>query len=346
MKFSILILAFAFLTSCQTFGQQKTENYADLTANINSIIANNSFNGVVFLTEDSTTLYSKAIGYSDLKKKTPLTINDQFVIGSISKQITAVLVLREYEKGKIKLENKINDYLIDTKQAWSKEVTIHQLLTHTHGIIALDAPLEFKQGSQFHYSQLGYELLAQILEKVTGKTFKKLATELFNEYELKNTFHPKNKRYKHLVKGYEENENGVLEFTPNSLSNYVAAGAFISNVADLNKWNRLLYSGKLVKKETLELMKIKYATRIHPVFGTIDYGYGLLFKDGEQNLQIGAFGYAPGFVSACYFYPQTNRNLIILENTGNNLDDFKKTFKVHTEIMELIKKQTTTTGNK
>ena len=346
MKFSILILAFAFLTSCQTFGQQKNKNYADLTTNINSIIANNSFNGVVFLTEDSTTLYSKAIGYSDLKNKTPLTINDQFVIGSISKQITAVLVLREYEKGKIRLENKINDYLIDSKQPWSKEVTIHQLLTHTHGIVALDAPLEFKQGSQFHYSQLGYELLAQILEKVMGKTFEKLATELFNEYELKNTFHPKNKRYKHLVKGYEENENGVLEFTPNSLSNYAAAGAFISNVADLNKWNHLLYSGKLVKKETLELMKTKYATRIHPVFGTIDYGYGLLFKDGEQNLQIGAFGYAPGFVSACYFYPQTNRNLIILENTGNNLDDFKKTFKVHTEIMELIKKQTPSAGNK
>lgn len=346
MKFSILILAFAFLTSCQTFGQQKTENYSDLTANIDSIIANNSFNGIVLLTKDSAAIYSKSIGYSDLKKKTPLVLHDQFVIGSISKQITAVLVLREYEKGKIGLENKINRYLLDIKQPWSNEVTIHQLLTHTHGIVALDAPLEFKQGSQFHYSQLGYEILAQILEKVTGKTFEKLATELFNAYELKNTFHPNNKRYKHLVKGYEENENGVLEFTPNSLSNYSAAGSFISNVADLNKWNQLLYFGKLVKKETLKLMETKYATRIHPVFDTIDYGYGLLFKDGEQNLQIGALGYAPGFVSACYFYPQTNMNLIILENTGNNLDDFKKTFKVHTEIMALIKKQTPSAGNK
>jgi D-alanyl-D-alanine carboxypeptidase len=346
MKFSILILAFAFLTSCQTFGQKKTENYSDLTANIDSIIANNSFNGIVLLTKDSAAIYTKCIGYSDLKKKTPLTINDQFVIGSISKQITAVLVLREYEKGKIALENKINRYLLDIKQPWSNAVTIHQLLTHTHGIVALDAPLEFKQGSQFHYSQLGYEILAQILEKVTGKTFEKLATELFNGYELKNTFHPKNKRYKHLVKGYEENEKGVLEFTPNSLSNYAAAGSFISNVADLKKWNQLLYSGKLVKKETLKLMETKYATRIHPVFDTIDYGYGLLFKDGEQNLQIGALGYAPGFVSTCYFYPHTNMNLIILENTGNNLDDFKKTFKLHTEIMALIKKQTPSAGNK
>ncbi|MEZ7498102.1 serine hydrolase domain-containing protein [Flavobacterium sp. Arc3] len=343
MKFSILIVVFSFLTSCHVLAQ--TKKYADLTSKIDSIIENNSFNGVVLLTKDSTAIYSVATGYCDLEKKTPLTINDQFVIGSISKQITAVLILREYEKGKIGLEDKINHYLIDIKEPWSKEITIHQLLTHTHGIVALDKPLEFKPGSQFHYSQLGYELLAQILEKVTAKTFKKLTTEFFSEYLLKNTFHPDYKRYKHLVKGYEESESGVLEFTPNSLSNYAAAGSFISNVADLNKWNQLLYSGKLVKKETLELMETKYATRIHPVFDTIEYGYGLLFKDGEQNLEIGAFGYAPGFVSACYFYPQSNMNLIILENTGNSLDDFKKTFKVHTEIMQLVKNQTLNNGN-
>ena len=99
-----------------------------------------------------------------------------------------------------------------------------------------------------------------------------------------------------------------------------------------------------MKKEILELMKTKYSTRIHPIFETVEYGYGLLFKDGEQNTQIGALGYAPGFVSACYYYPQTKLNLVILENTANNLDDFKKTFIVHTEIMELIKKRTPNNG--
>ncbi|MEZ5024468.1 MAG: hypothetical protein R2728_14665 [Chitinophagales bacterium] len=68
------------------------------------------------------------------------------------------------------------------------------------------------------------------------------------------------------------------------------------------------------------------------------YGYGLLFKDGEQDIEIGALGYAPGFVSACYFYPQTSISLVILENTAKELDDLKLTFKVHTEIMNLIKK--------
>lgn len=338
MKFSIIILAFIIFTSCQTVGQKKNENHTNLTSKIDSIIVHNGFNGVVLLTKDSTIIYSKTIGYSDLEKKTPMTLNDQFVIGSISKQITAVLVLREYEKGKIRLEDTINQYLTEINQPWAREVTIHHLLTHTHGIVNLLEPLEFKQGSQFHYSQLGYELLAQILQKITGQTFENLSTELFQKYGLTNTFHPNSKKYKNLVKGYVENENGTLVFATNSLYNYVPAGGFISNTIDLKKWNEKLHSGNLVKKETLELMSTNYATRIHPIFDTIAYGYGLLFKDGKQNIQIGALGYAPGFVSACYHYPQTNMNLIVLENTAKNLNDFNQTFKVHTELMNLIKK--------
>lgn len=340
MKFTLLILTFSLLISCQTNTQRKQDEYSDLSVKIDSIIGKQNFNGVILVSADSATIYSKAVGFSNLENKTKLNLNDQFVVGSISKQITAVLILREYEKGKIRLDETIDQYLTEIIQPWTKKVTIHQLLTHTHGIIDLNKPLEFKQGSKFHYSQLGYELLAQILQKTTGLTFENLSTELFEEFGLSNTFHPNKKKHKHLVKGYEETENGILKFTNNSLYNYVPAGSFISNATDLKKWNVLLYSGKLVNQKTLNLMKTKYATRIHPIFGTIEYGYGLLFKNGEQDVQIGALGYAPGFVSACYYYPKTNMNLIVLENTANNLDDFKQTFKVHTEIMELIKKRT------
>jgi len=342
MKFTVIILSFILLGSFKTIAQNKKDS--GLTSKIDSILNTNNFNGVVLVTENSNKIYSKAAGFSDLENKIVIKFNDQFVIGSISKQITAVLVLREFENGKIKLDDKINQYLTEINQPWSKEVTIHQLLTHTHGIVALDKPLEFLQGSQFHYSQLGYELLAQILEKITNEKFEQLSTELFKYYGLNNTFHPNNKKYKHLVKGYEENENQLFEFASNSLDNYVPAGAFISNAADLNKWNQLLYSGKLVKIETLKLMQTKYATRIHPIFDKVDYGYGLLFQDGEQSIQIGALGYAAGFASACYFYPQTRMSVIVLENAPKDLDNFKMTFKVHTEIMELIKKRMPNTG--
>jgi len=292
------VLFSLLINSCQTSVSKKYKNIPDLTSRIDSIITKNHFNGVVLLTNKKNTLYSKVAGYSDIEKKTPLTLNNQFVIGSISKQITAVLVLIEYENGRINLDDTVAKYLNNLNQSWAKKVTIHQLLTHTHGIIDLEKPLEFDPGSKFQYSQLGYELLAQILQQITGHTFEKIATDFFQKHGLKNTFHPNNKKYKLLVKAYEEDENGNLVYTANSFDNYPAAGGFISNAKDLLKWNEKLYSGQLVNTKTLKLMSTKFATRIHPIFETINYGYGLLFKEGEQNIQIGALGYAPGFVSA------------------------------------------------
>ncbi len=344
MKISLLILTFVLFTSCNSNGQDKKENYSDLTSKIDSITNKNEFNGVISVSTDSIDIYTKAVGYSDIESKTKLSLSDQFVIGSISKQITAVLILLEFEKGNLGLEDKINKHLKEINQPWTNKVTIHHLLTHTHGISSLEKPLEFNEGSEFKYSQLGYELLAQILEEITGKSFEILSTELFEKYGLKNTFHPKNKNYEHLVKGYEENENGTLVFSTNSLDNYVPAGGFISNAMDLKIWNQKLYSGQLVTKETLELMSTKYATRIHPIFETVEYGYGLLFKDGEKNIQIGALGYSPGFVSACYFYPKSKINVIVLENTARDLNEFKKTFQVHTEIMGAVKTRTPNNG--
>jgi D-alanyl-D-alanine carboxypeptidase len=337
-SFFLNLTIFLFLFSCESSKKVTETKKTEITTEIDKICFENNFNGNILLTKNNKVLYSKTFGYSDISKKTILNKNNQFVIGSISKQITAVLVLKEYEKGKLKLDDKISEYLPEIKQNWANEVTIHQLLTHTHGIVDIEKPLEFEQGSQFHYSQLGFELLSKILEKITSKTFEQSSTELFSQNGLKNTFHPNNKTYKNLVKGYEENENGILEYVDNSLMNYVPAGSFISNCEDLNKWNEILHSNNLVKESTLKLMSTKYATRIHPIFETVEYGYGLLFKEGENQIQIGALGYAPGFASASYYYPKTKMNLIVLENTAYTPNNIKNTFKTHIELMNLIKK--------
>jgi D-alanyl-D-alanine carboxypeptidase len=337
MKFRLSYFVIILCLCCQSNDTQKANE--TLASKVDSIGTNSDFNGVVLVTKDSSIVYQKAIGYSDIENKTKLDLDDQFVIGSISKQITAVLVLREYEKGSIKLEEKLDTYLPDLNQDWAKQITVHQLLTHTHGIVDLNEPLAFESGSQFQYSQLGFMLLSKILENIKGDSFNEISTALFKEIGLKNTFHPDNKQYRKLVKGYEESQAGELEYVINSLENYASAGSFISNASDLNIWNQLLHSGKLVKKETLELMSKRYTTRIHPVFDEIEYGYGLLFKEGEENIEIGSFGYAPGFVSACYYYPQSGINLIVLENTARNLSDFKLTFKTQTDLMDLMKKE-------
>ncbi|MBC9795094.1 serine hydrolase domain-containing protein [Sinomicrobium weinanense] len=340
MKLNIFGLAIILLTiSCKAVKTPESENISPISSKIDSIAEVNNFNGVILLAKDSVIHYEKAFGYSDLENKIKLNITDQFYIGSISKQITAVLVLREYENGTLHLTDKLNKYLPEINQPWADEITIHHLLTHTHGIVDLNKALEFEPGTQFQYSQIGFGLLAQILEKIKEKSFEEIATVFFKAYNLINTCYPVKKNYSNLVKGYEENETGKLLIAEGNPVKYIAAGGFISNVEDLLKWNKLLHSGKLVKTSTLDLMKTPYATRIHPIFDKIEYGYGLLFKTGEQSVQIGAFGYVPGFPSANYFYPQTEIHLIILENTGVNLDDFKVTFKTHTDLMDLVKNE-------
>jgi D-alanyl-D-alanine carboxypeptidase len=338
MKLNVLgICIFLLFSSCKTNRTYNSQDSSSLST-IDNIAINNHFNGVILIAKDSTIQYEKAFGYSDLKNKTKLKTADQFYIGSISKQITTVLILREYEKGNLQLSDKLDKYFPEINQPWTSQVTIHHLLTHTHGILEIDKPLEFEVGTQFHYSQIGFGLLAKILEKINNKSFEKLSTELFTQYGLKNTFHPDHKNYSKLVKGYEEGKNGEFMDATGNPVKYIAAGGFISNAEDVLKWYRLLYTGRLVKDSSLAMMKTRYATRNHPVFNKIEYGYGVLFQDGEQNIQIGAFGYSPGFPSAAYFYPQTNTYLIVLENIGYHLDNFKETFKVHTDLMELIKK--------
>jgi D-alanyl-D-alanine carboxypeptidase len=67
-------------------------------------------------------------------------------------------------------------------------------------------------------------------------------------------------------------------------------------------------------------MSKKYATRNHPVFGKLDYG--LTFRENERKIQIGALGFAPEFVSSCFYFPRSKTSVIILENMAQNLDDF------------------------
>ncbi len=298
--------------------------------------APNSFNGTVLICQNGQEKYEKTQGFSDWEQKIPLEAEDQFVVGSISKQITAVMILQAYELGSICLHIPIRNYLPNLPQVWADTITIHHLLTHTHGITDMEGPLEFRPGTQFQYSQLGYELLAQIHEQVSGDSFANNATRLFEQCGMKQSCHP-DLAPERLVKGYIEASDDSLIFAPNSLANYVAAGGFISTATDLSRWNEYLHEGKVLADSTFRLMSTRYATRQHPIFGEIEYGYGLLFKKGETTIQIGALGYAPGFVSASYYFPQSQTSVVVLENIARDLDDFRETFDEHLEILRIVR---------
>ena len=338
MKYLVFLLLFLTATFV-TFGQQNS-----IEKQIDSLIlitTTKPFNGVILISQKGQTNYFKTFGYSDIAKKVPLQPNDQFVVGSISKQFTAVLVLREFDKGNVDLFTPIRNYLPELTQSWADTVTVHHLLTHMHGITQLDKPTSFPVGTQYFYSQIGYDLLAKIIESTSGKSFATLSKDLFEECGMKNTFHPDVKAYTNLVKGYTENENGIIEFETESFQNYVAAGSFLSTAEDLAIWNEKFYSGKLLKSRTLKMVKTKQngAVRNHPIFGVTEYGYGITVDTKENILQLGQTGFAPGFVSMNFYFPKTKTSVIVLENVAYETDNLKKTFYFHTAILNVLRNE-------
>ena len=338
MKHIILLILFLNATTV-TLGQRN--NIDKQIDSLISIKTRNPFNGIIFISNNGKAKYSKLFGYSDIDGIEPIKLNDQFVIGSISKQFTAVLVLREFDKGNIDLFTPIHKYLPELTQSWADTVTIHHLLTHMHGITQLDRPTTFKIGTQYSYSQIGYDLLAKIIERTSRKSFAELSKNLFEECGMKNTFHPDIKEYNNLVKGYTESENSKIEFETETFQNYVAAGSFISTAEDLNIWNKIFYSGKLLKSKTMKMLETKQngAVRDHPIFGITEYGYGITIDTKEGILQYGQTGFAPGFISMNFHFPKTKTSVIVLENVAYETDDLKKTFYYHTEILKIIRNE-------
>ncbi len=296
------------------------------------------FNGTILVAQQDSILYKEKCGYADLQSRETFSWDHTFIVGSIGKQFTAVLVLQEVEKGNIRLDESVSYYLPDLPCAWKDSVTIHHLLTHTHGIVSLDKPLMFAAGKDFSYSQIGYDLLAHVIEKVQNDSFYNISSMLFKRCGMNDTFHPMSSDNTKLVKCYKEDKDGTITEQTEIYEVPVAAGGFISTAEDLLIWNRNLFEGNLLERETLQQMitPYPYAVREHPIFGFTQYGYGITVDEAINLLQVGQTGYLPSFVSMDFYFPQTKTSVIVLENISYG-DDLKDTFFYHTQILDIIK---------
>ena len=296
------------------------------------------FNGNIIIAKNGKIKYSKTLGYADFEKKTPLNLKNQFVIGSISKQITAVLVLQELDKKHLNLNDPISKYLKELKQGWADSISIHQLLNHTSGIVDLNKPLAFKPGTQFSYSGEGYKLLGEIVEKTSGITFAILLKKLFIKCKMTGSTDPSSNNKNNLVNGYSRQADQTIKLEKETFeSNILAAGLMISTVEDLISWNDKLHHGKLLSKESYKKMTTASSIRNHPIFGEVGYGYGIQINEKNGILELGHGGYVPGFVSINFYYPKNNISLIILENIDWKDDNFKETFFFEEEVRKMLR---------
>lgn len=276
-----------------------------------------SFNGVILISQGGKTKYIKANGYKDFDRKIPLKLNDQFEIMSNSKQITAVLILQEAEKGNLDLQTPVRNYLPELTQPWADTVTIHHLLNHTHGITDLKKPLLFKPGSDFKYGNLSYILLGKILQNTSGKSFSELAGNLFKKLKMERTFCYSKQNNQALVSGFMNNENHFTKVEDSFLDDSIlSAAGIVSTAEDLAKWNQALYKGKLLSPRFQKAMLTASAQSQHNVFGKDKMGFGYNVRIiKEKGLDyFGVTGLGDGFTCLNVYFPTVDTSLIILEN--------------------------------
>lgn len=225
-------------------------------------------------------IFNRAYGSANLELGVPMTDRTVFRLASLTKQFTAASVLLLVEQKKLSLDDKLSKFYPDFPRG--TEITIRHLLNHTSGIRDYPESLlgdlspkewstpalaqrlaaigfDFDPGTHFKYSNSGYVLLGQIIEKISGQTFAQFTkARLFEPLGMVDTsVDSEADVVPGRAAGYsrsKEAPSGFVNapFIPMSL--VYAAGATRSTVRDLAKWNIALYGGKVMSAESFKVM--------------------------------------------------------------------------------------------
>ena len=352
--FSPLIFIFisCFLFSCKTENlnnQTNKKTIVDSTIiafkknllkqEIDSVFKKYDFNGSVAIFNDSVELYRKDNGFIDFKNKIKIDSNSVFPIASISKQFTAVLILLEMEQGNLNLQDKVSQYLKEFQNKEYEKITIHQLLNHTSGLNSLGGKLMFKSGTDFYYSNEGFNSLGKIIEKISGKSYDENVMELFQKAGMNHSSTGNIFEGSDFASAYIGNSKNAekIQNMPKRLAGKeigIPAGGLLSTVNDLHKWNCALYNGKILTPETLEMFISKTSERKHQVFGKIGYGYGIMMNLGKPK-SVFHSGYIKGAPSLNIYYPETKTSVIILSNIADEEKGKNAVFNPHKQIKKI-----------
>ena len=344
MRASILItlIALLALASCKNEKNSLPTAISDLESYTDSLFQSSLDStfiagGAILVHQKGKTLLKKAYGQASLELEVPMPENAIFEIGSVTKQFTAVAILKLVEDGKLALEDDFTQYLdYDTK---GRKITIDQLLNHTSGIasyteieefgslVPQELPRDsllriletkdflFEPGEALIYNNSAYFFLGLIIEKITGKPYEEyLKDVIFEPLGMTNTYYcSTSKVVKNKAYGYDYSPNGLNQKQYLSHNWPYAAGSLCSTTEDLLIWMTALHDGKLLSKEQYqELTTPKGLNDGTPV----RYAMGLSHFNNYGNEEIGHGGGIPGFLTQTNYFPEKDLYIICITNTA------------------------------
>ena len=298
------------------------------------------FDGSVLLSKEGEALHE---GYYGLAKAEPLVhwnSNMVFPIASVSKVITAHAILLLEEQGLLNTTDSLSAIFEDVPDD-KMGVTIHHLLSHSSGMAReylpasrskifemalkhiMNKPLAFKPGERYNYSNTAFDLLALIIEKVSGMSYESFVeTQIFKKIQVTSLSHTYQSEKKELLVDGSD-EWAYFPFSSPESRQYALLGAGSIRLTMKDLWNyfNALQNGSLLPaKQFDKMMKL-----VTPTAEQQGYGYG--FKIDNSRKEIIAEGDYEGFHTTYKWLPEEEISILIFSN-----QDFYR-FGVHRRII-------------
>jgi D-alanyl-D-alanine carboxypeptidase len=289
----------------------------------------------VALVADGQTVLTAGIGHRDLGRRRPLAAEAQFYAYSITKVFLAVAVLRLAEQERLALDDPIQVILPEV--ALPEPVTIRQLLNHTAGVPDYGAlpeygravradpgrpwtgdeflartlryGLQFPPGQGWAYSNIGFLLVRQAVERITQRPLHDALTDLvFRPAGLRRTVVVDSlEGAQGLTPGYSaqlDDDGGLHDITRRYHPGWVSHGAVISTAVDLARAVEALFQGHLLAPRSLAAMLAAVPVLVdHPPFVRPGYGLGLMIDFGLRYGRVaGHAGGGPGYAAAAFHF--------------------------------------------
>jgi CubicO group peptidase (beta-lactamase class C family) len=230
----------------------------------------------LLVVKDGKIVRAEGFGLANVELQVPAKPETVFQSGSVGKQFTATAVMMLVEEGKIGLDDPLTRYFPDAPASW-KDVTVRELLSHTAGFgdypkdfnfrkdwtedeelkLIESIPLAYPPGTKWEYSNFGYVTLGILIHRVTGEFYGDfLQQRIFQPLGMQSThiiseadIVPNRSAGYRLVKCEVKNQEWV-----SPVVNTTADGSLYFSILDLAKWDAALYTDKLLKRSSLDLM--------------------------------------------------------------------------------------------
>ncbi len=301
---------------------------------MDSEVARGNFSGAVLVSRGNRVLFEHAYGFADSELGIPNTPQTRFLIGSITKSFTAVMVMQLEQEKRLSLSDPVCRYLDACPTEW-RVITLRQLLSHSSGIFNVtdtpgfeallgtaqtreqmlarmfEHPLAFEPGKKYSYSNSNYYLLGIVVETAGADSYERiLRRRILDPLQMHDTGISAREAQASRVNGYRRNAEAEYEVAPDMHESWTfGCGSLYSTVRDLEKFSEALASGALLPHESLERMW-------RPDVG--EYGFGFqtsppsTWSFGRRMVEHA--GRMPGYVSIFQRYVDDDVTVIALSN--------------------------------